>query len=697
MPHRRARWAAGPKGRGRALTVTAVAGTLIVLAALGSMWWRQRPFDAYVELFLLQNGPSAVLLLWLSRLVLLRRPGNGAGRVLLAMGLVSVAHAAFSTLADVRVVAAGFEDPEVFNTPGYTMAWLPLDAAIPVWFMAWIWVPSPVLAATVLLLIFPDGRLPGPRWRWALGTAGLGAGLFMLGCAIDAWPGSTWTSATHPPVIDALIVSGGLLLLAGVLASLVAITLRWRGAPVGQRYPYRLVGVTAATMAVAMILLYPTPWWDAYLGITLIGFYALLTVYALAVARYRLHDLEPFLGRAAVAGALGMAVIAVYVLVVFGLGALVSRRFGHDELALLAVALVAVGIEPVRARARALAERVLFRRRSGRTEVVSHLAAATVGAYATTPVLRDAVELLVRSTGATRVEAWLDPAIMAAATGPPHPAQPVLVAPIRHREQSMGTLRLFAHASVDLTPDAAAVLDDVANVVAVAVHNDQLSTQLRQRLEQVQALSRRLVEAQDTARRSLERDLHDGVQTRLLSIRLRAGAAHALAAAVGPPGLSDDLGRLVDEIDACVTAMRDLARGLHPPVLRSSGLASALTLSCQDLGIPVTVDDAGVGRHEPSVETAVYFACLEAVQNAVRHAAATRVNIRLVDGSGDLRFTVTDDGAGFDPGQRVAGSGLTNMDDRITALRGRLIIDSAPGHGTCVTGTIPVQDRSVVR
>lgn len=688
-------WAATPQRRWRTITAIAVSGTLVAILALASIWWRQRPIEVYLHLFLALNVPAAIILLWMSRLVLLRRPGNGAGRLLLAMGLVSMVHAVAAAVADARITAAGLVHPDVDDSTEFSMAALPLDAAVPTWIAAWIWVPVPVLAATTLLLIFPDGRLPGPGWRWAAGAALGGAALVMLGWAIDAWPASSWTSATHPRIIDAMLASGGLLVLGAVVASVVAIGLRWRRAPDGQRHPYRVVAATAGTMAVAMILLYPTPWWDAYVWAAILGFFALLTVYALAVARYRLHDLEPFLGRTAVAGALALSVVAVYVLVVFGVGALVSRRFGHDTLALLAVAIVALGIEPVRAKARQLVERLLFRRRADRSEVVSRLAARTGSASRATgsagvEVLGDAVELLLRSTGARRAEAWLGSA-MVAAVGPPHPVEPVLQTVIAHGGRDFGALRLFAHASVDLTPDAADVLADVANVVGSAIHNDHLAAELGRKVDQLQAVSRRLVEAQDAARRGLERDLHDGVQTQLLSIRLRAGAAHAQALLAGQRELAGDLGTIVDELDSAVTALRTLARGVHPPVLRSSGLVSALTLCCQDLALPVTIEADGVGRYEPAVEMAVYFACLEAVQNGVRHAAARRVTVHLVDSAGVLRFTVADDGCGFDPADRTAWSGLTNMDDRVTALRGTLVVDSAPGRGTRVTGFIPVQ------
>jgi two-component system, NarL family, sensor kinase len=647
-------------------------------------------------MFLLHNGPPAVLLLWMSRLVLLRRPGNVSGRVLLTIGLLCAAHVAVAGVTDARLVASGMAGR--VTDPDLIPAQLPLDATVPLWIMSWLWVPAPVLAVTTLLLIFPDGRLPSPRWRPAIAATALGGGLLVAATAIDAWPTATWTTDAPPLIVTLLLSAGAMAVLSASLAGLAAMVMRWRQAVGRQRYPFQLVGIAGGCFALTAVATYP--WQQIWVPTSLGAFYALLVVYALAVARYRLHDLEPFIGKALVVAIASIAAVVGYAAVVLGIGILMSRHSGDVLLPLLTVTIGALGIEPLRRLARRAVERALFGRHADRTDVISRLAARTVGSSTATAVLADGTELLVRSTGAARAEAWLELGghrELVAATGTEQLPQPVLVASITHRGRTMGQLKLFAHASVDLAPDAAVVLTDVANLVGVAVRNELLSTELQARLEQLQALSRRLVEAHDTARRGLERDLHDGVQARLLSIRLRIGALYTGASALDPHQLADALGTLISEVDSTVAAIRDVARGLHPPILQRSGLAPALTVHCEGLGIPITVETHGLGRYEQTVENAVYFSCMEAVQNAVKHAGAKHVAVRVAADEGAVRFTVADDGAGFDPSTRSGGSGLANIGDRVTALGGRMTIDSAPGRGTRINGMVPAQSSNADR
>lgn len=156
-------------------------------------------------------------------------------------------------------------------------------------------------------------------------------------------------------------------------------------------------------------------------------------------------------------------------------------------------------------------------------------------------------------------------------------------------------------------------------------------------------------------------------------------------------GQLDDLGR---EVDAAIRSLRELARGLHPPILEQSGIAAALRAHTRDLPVLVSVDVDGVGRYDPAGESAAYFSCLEAVQNAVRHGGARRVEVT-IDGDGaGLNFVVRDDGNGFDSDRVVYGAGLANIDDRISALGGQTRIETAPGAGTRVSGRIPARATS---
>ncbi|MGH3433116.1 MAG: hypothetical protein ACRDQB_09800, partial [Thermocrispum sp.] len=227
--------------KGRWLTVSAVLGTLIVAAAFGVMLARARPIGEYYGLFLFHNGPSAIVLLWMGRLVLRRRPGHTAGRILMAVGLVHTLHVAVAVAADGRLLAAGY-DPPLEQAAALPPSALPLDAATLLWVMNWLWVPAPVLAI-LLLVVFPDGRLPSRRWWPVPAAAAAGAALLMTGFVVDAWPTAPWGTADVPAVVGLLLACGGLLVAAATVACIAALIIQWRRAGATARQPFRVVGV----------------------------------------------------------------------------------------------------------------------------------------------------------------------------------------------------------------------------------------------------------------------------------------------------------------------------------------------------------------------------------------------------------------------------------------------------------------------
>ncbi|MGH9136190.1 MAG: sensor histidine kinase [Acidimicrobiales bacterium] len=676
------------------LMVAAVVVTTVVGAAFVSMLARQRPLDVYYELFLFHNGLPAVVLVWMSRLVLRRQPGNRAGSVLLAIALVSALHVAVAVVADARLVAAGFDAPMLELAVGVVPADLPLDASIPLWVMNWLWVPAPVLAVTMLPLVFPDGRLPSRRWRPVVAAAAAGAAMLVVAFVVDAWPTGDWTAEDDPAVSAVLTAVGGLTVLAAAVASLVALALRWRHADAAHRRQFQPVGLTAALLALVAVATYP--WQQVWVPAVLLAFVALLVAYGLAVARYRLHDIEPFLGRAAVAAILSVMVAAVYAVVVIGVGGLAGRPFDNVLLPIVAVAVVALLIEPARRRARRLVDRLLYRADTDRTEVLSRVAAHANTSATAADVLAEVTRLLVRSTGAERAEAWLDtdPAAPAAAAGASDETAATLGVEVAHQGERFGELRLYARAVTDLVADAPQLVADVAHALGVVLRNDQLTAQLRDQLDELQASRRRLVEAHDHGRRSLERDIHDGAQSRLIALRLRLGVARSLAGGHDDQRLAGELDDLGHEVDAAVRSLRDLARGLAPPILEQSGPAAALQAHSRGLPIPVEVTAHGPGRYRPAVEGAVYFCCLEAIQNAIRHSNASTVTVDLYGDGTTLWFSVCDDGTGFDPNLARSGTGLANIDDRVSALGGCTRITSTPGTGTSVRGEIPAEPLS---
>lgn len=667
-------------------TVTAAAITAVVGAAFAAMLLRGRPVAAYYDLFLFHNGPTAVIAAWLSRLVLRRQVGNGAGRVLLAIGVLSAAHVSVATLADINLVAAGLDAPLAGLEDDF--AGFPFAAKVLVCFMNWLWVPIAVLMIAILPLLFPDGTWPSRRW-WPVPVAAVAGGTLMsVAMVVDAWPWIPAHAVESPAAVQILVAIGGPLVFVAAIGGLVALGVRWHRTVPARRRPFHVVGTTAAVVALVLVALYP--WQRVWIPVSLLAIHAMVSAYALAAARYGLHDIEPFLGRAAVAALLSGVIAAIYAAVVLGIGSLLGRPFDDPVLPAVALATVALVMEPARRRARRLVDRLLFRTNADRTEVLSQVAAHASSSATGPDVLSDVTELLLRSTGAARAEAWLDDSARpaaAAGTGAAD-AAPVLTVPVTYDDRRFGELRLYARAPADLVGDAAALVTDVAHTVGVVLRNDELTAQLRTQLDELHSSRHRLVEAHDRGRRSLERDIHDGAQSRLIALRLRVGAIRARFA-IADRELGAELDHLAEGLDAAVRALRDLARGLAPPLLEESGVAPALRAHTRTLPISVTVTGDRRTRYAPTVESAAYFCCLEAIQNAIRHGAATQVSVTFDAQPTALRFSVRDNGVGFDAREVGHGTGLGNISDRIAALGGCSSIESQPGAGACVSASIP--------
>ncbi|HYN65879.1 MAG TPA: histidine kinase [Ornithinibacter sp.] len=211
---------------------------------------------------------------------------------------------------------------------------------------------------------------------------------------------------------------------------------------------------------------------------------------------------------------------------------------------------------------------------------------------------------------------------------------------------------------------------------------------LRERTRELEESRARLAVAAIEARRSIERDLHDGAQQRLTTLAVDLGRLTRMWDQ-DPPQARTIVDGLQGQIEAAIRELRDLAHGIYPPLLGERGLVGALPAAARRTILPCTVDVRSLGRHSPSVEAAVYFCCTEAIQNADRHSGGSIITVQASDDEGPgrgLRFSVSDDGHGFDPGAVRSAHGLTGMRDRIRAAGGELRVISAPGHGTTVEG-----------
>jgi signal transduction histidine kinase len=209
------------------------------------------------------------------------------------------------------------------------------------------------------------------------------------------------------------------------------------------------------------------------------------------------------------------------------------------------------------------------------------------------------------------------------------------------------------------------------------------------RLSSRARMARRLLAAGDAERERIEQDIHDGVQAHLTALRVRLALAAERFQARGDTESGAVLAGFGDDVERAIDELRDLARGIYPALLTTYGLSAALSAAGVHTAEQVTVRANAIRRCRPDVEIAVYFTCLAALDNAAKHAGPARVTVSLSDSDGALSFTVCDSGAGFDPARTPHGSGITNMYDRITAVGGTLTIDSAPGRGTRVRGSVP--------
>ena len=247
-----------------------------------------------------------------------------------------------------------------------------------------------------------------------------------------------------------------------------------------------------------------------------------------------------------------------------------------------------------------------------------------------------------------------------------------------------------------LAADADMTLEELAREVGAGLNKQRLDAALRASLEQLrrqadelQASRARIVVAADAERRRIERDLHDGAQQYLVAIAVKARLIQQLTRTdpAGGAALTQDL---VRDVESALDELRTLAQGIYPPLLSSAGLAEALAAACRRMPIRVQLEADGVGRYQPELEAAVYYCCLEALQNASKHAGdGTSATVKLWVESRSLRFEVNDDGVGFDMDQKASGAGLTNMSDRLGAVGGTLRVESAPGAGTHVQGAVP--------
>lgn len=407
-------------------------------------------------------------------------------------------------------------------------------------------------------------------------------------------------------------------------------------------------------------------------------------------------------------GVLITLVTAIYVGVAVGVGTLIGFRDERNLLlAIWATAIVAVLFQPIRARLQRFANRLVYGKRATPYEVLAHFADRVAGTYATEDVLSKMARALEEGTGAKRAEVWLrsgDKLRLAASSPDDRSADPSSVTlagnglpdfagvdraiEVQHQGELLGALTLTKPSGEPMRAVEDELLQDLASQAGLVMRNVGLNQEVLARLEELKASRQRLVAAQDEARRRLERNLHDGAQQHLVALKVQLSLVERVA---DNDKVKRMLKKVASDADDALEALRDLARGIYPPLLADQGLAAALEAQAQKAPIPVHVHADNVSRHSEDEEAAVYFCCLEALQNAAKHAQASTAEIDLVEEEDVLAFSVRDNGRGFDLATTPQGDGLLNMADRLEAMGGTLEVRSSHEDGTSVTGQLPLQ------
>jgi signal transduction histidine kinase len=271
--------------------------------------------------------------------------------------------------------------------------------------------------------------------------------------------------------------------------------------------------------------------------------------------------------------------------------------------------------------------------------------------------------------------------------------------PVTHSGELLGLIVVERPgAGEPFSADDDRVLAALARQLGLALNNVRLGSalqasldELRRQAEELRESRARVVAAGDAERRRIERDLHDGAQQHLIALAVNLRLARELSRS-DPAAAQSLLDELASDVKDALERFRELAHGIYPPILEARGLADGLRAVAARGPIRARVEtDSAIERHSPEVEATVYFCCLEALQNAGKHAGeGAHATVRLWEDVDSLRFEVIDDGIGFDPSSRHRGAGLTNIEDRLGALGGRLAVRSSQGDGTTIAGVVPL-------
>ncbi|MDP8950185.1 MAG: histidine kinase [Actinomycetota bacterium] len=660
----------------------------VVLVALSAVLLvLNRNVEDPVAPYWLNLAASALALSTVGALLASRRPENPIGWLLGASGLLYAV-----------LVAVGEYGAYALLTEGGSMP----GGVVAAWLGSWLYVLGANLVVYSFLL-FPDGRLPSPRWRavaWLVAFAICldTASLALIPGTLYGYPG-----VENPFGIEALAgLSGpigvvtGVLVLVAILTPVIALIARFRRARGDERQQIKWVLYAVAVLVAAIVAVNLWPTLDpSFVGAVmfLVGFLAIPAAIGVAIFKYRLYDIDLVINRTLVYAALTVCVVGIYILVVGYLGALL-RTDDNLIVSLVATGIVAVLFAPLRDRLQRGVNRLMYGERDDPYAVLSRLGDRLGGTLAPEAVLPTVVrtvrEALKLPYAAIALKEGKDLAV-AAESG--SSVDEALRLPLVHQGEKIGELLLAPRAPGEsFTPADRSLLDDLAQQAGIAVHAVHLTNDLQRARE-------RLVSAREEERRRLRRDLHDGLGPQLSSQALTIDAALTLLRR-DPDSAEALLLDLRAQAQDAVSDIRRLVYALRPPALDDLGLLGALRETAARYGqngLRVSVNAPEPLPPLPAaVEVATYRIAQEAMTNVARHAAAhaCSVSLEIDDGARMLRLEVRDDGRGLP--NRWAGApigtgvGLTSMRERTAELGGTLVVETFPEEGTSVRAELPL-------
>jgi signal transduction histidine kinase len=630
-----------------------------------------------------------------------RNPSNPIGWLMMTFGLGFLISGMMEELS-----VYGFE-----TNPGG----VPLRTLWP-WIANWSFIAI-LTPIPLLLILYPTGAVPSRRWRpllWGLigGTAlGIVATILRAGSIYAGdlqIPNPTGVPALEgvTAIVQTIVGFGYIGLL--VPLCILALILRFRRSRGVERQQIRWLAYVTAISGVALAVAIASSFgleedqtsvvneaafWVFFIMLGL-GIPAAIGV---ALLRHRLWDLDIVLKKALVAAILVvMITIASLVALVVAGAILVDPVSESPTLALVIGLAIGALAWPLLRLARRIADRLVYGGRATPYEVLTEFSGRMAESYSTEDVLPRMASILGAGAGAEAVTIWLlvggelRPAAGWPAETRPDESRPIAALSdaepgtfeVRHQGELLGAITVRMPANDPMDPSKERLIRDLAAQVGLVLRNVRLIEELRES-------RRRIVAAVDEGRRRLERDIHDGAQQQLVALAVKIRLAESMVERDSAKA-RELLGQLQTETDETLENVRDLARGIYPPLLADEGIAVALEAQARRSPVPVHVSPDSIGRYSAEVEATIYFCCLEALQNIAKYANASSVEIELRQGDGLVAFEVRDDGVGFDTASAPRGTGLQGMADRVEAIGGTLQVRSTPGAGTSVAGRVPV-------